>query len=254
MPDISRITLPSGTTYNIKDAVARAQASGGIVLRGTTTTALTDGATTNPVSISGSDFTAANQDAVFYGNKEFVFDGTNWHEFGDMTGLGDLAEKDTASTSYTPAGSVSQPTFTGSSMTSTGDFTPVGTISASADASGNYTPAGSVAAPVISVATAGATTEITPITAVGTLPSLTATVSEETLTLSFDAGTLPTQGSAVNVKTGDAAYSASAPAFTGTSVQLDFTGTEGSVSVSGTTTGSVSAPTFSGTPATITVS
>ena len=62
-----------------------------------------------------------------------------------------------------------------------------------------------------------------------------------------------TLGSAVTVKTGDAAYQATAPAFTGTGVRLvtgniavpntytaTFTGTEGDVSVSGTTTGSVS--------------
>ena len=38
MPDISKITLPSGTTYDIKDAAARS-AKGWI---GITTTALTD--------------------------------------------------------------------------------------------------------------------------------------------------------------------------------------------------------------------
>lgn len=107
MPEISKITLPSGTTYDIKDATARAQIGGAIVLRGTTTTALTDGATTNPITINGDSYTAVANDAVFYGNKEFVFDGTNWHEFGDMSGLGALATKDNATGSFTPSGSVS---------------------------------------------------------------------------------------------------------------------------------------------------
>jgi hypothetical protein len=97
------------------------------------------------------------------------------------------------------------------------------------------------------------------ITAVGTLPSLTTTVTNEVLTIGWSAGTLPTKGSDTTVKTGDASYTASAPAFTGTGVRLvtgniavpssytaSFTGTEGNLSVSGTPSGSVSS-TFSGT-------
>ena len=60
---------------------------GGIVLVGETTTALTDGATTNPITIDGQSYTAQPNDAVIYGNKEFLFDGTKWHEFGDLSGL-----------------------------------------------------------------------------------------------------------------------------------------------------------------------
>lgn len=182
MPEISKITLPSGTTYDIKDTVARQTAAGGIQLKGTTTTALTDNATTNPITINGESYTAVNQDAVFYGSKEFVFDGTYWHEFGDMTGLGALAAKDSAS--------------------------------------GSYTPAGSVSAPTISVDSAGATDTVYSITDVGTLPTLTTTVANETLTIGFTQGTLPTKGSAQTVKTGDASYTASAPDFTGTAATI----------------------------------
>ena len=117
MPEISKIKMPSGTVYDIKDATARSMAGGAIVLRGETTTPLTDDATTNPIKIDGEDYTAVNQDAVFYNHKEFVFDGTKWHEFGDLTGLGSLAFKNSASGSYTPAVTVTQPTFTGSSST-----------------------------------------------------------------------------------------------------------------------------------------
>ena len=43
--------------------------------------------------------------AVFYGKKEFVFDGTKWHEFGDLTGL---SSKDIgAMTNYAKAQSAS---------------------------------------------------------------------------------------------------------------------------------------------------
>lgn len=69
-------------------------ASGGIILVGTTTTQLTDGATTNPITVDGQSYTAQPNDAVIYGNKEFLFDGTYWHEFGDMSGLGSAAYKD----------------------------------------------------------------------------------------------------------------------------------------------------------------
>lgn len=89
--DISKITLPTGTTFDIKDAVARSQLGGAIRIKGTTTTALTDEATTNPIIIDGNSYTAVSGDAVFYSKKEFVFDGTKWHEFGDMSGLGDVA-------------------------------------------------------------------------------------------------------------------------------------------------------------------
>ena len=68
--------------------------SGGIVLVGVTTTDLTDGATTNPITVDGQSYTAQPNDAVIYGNKEFLFDGTYWHEFGDMSGLGSAAYKD----------------------------------------------------------------------------------------------------------------------------------------------------------------
>ena len=305
-PTISKITLPSGNTYDIKDAKARSDIASiigtiasGVSFIGTTTTALTDGATTNPITINGNSVTALQSNLVVYGNKEFIFDGTYWREFGDLGALGDLAFKDSATGSFTPAGTVSQPTFTGSSSsvtitaqdnnsgnyqpkgtvsqptftgsstTSTGSFTPEGSVSLStsnktatvspADSgTATYTPAGSVAAPTISKSSAGSTTTVNSITDVGTLPSFSATVENENLTLGFSAGTLPTKGSDTTVKTGDASYTASAPAFTGTGVRLvtgniavptsaSFSGTEGSVSVSGSPSGTVSQPTFTGT-------
>ena len=102
MPDISKITLPSGNTYNIKDAVAReliAELSGSTAYLGVTTTALTDGATTNPITIDSSSVTATTGNIVVYGSAEFIFDGTKWNEFGDLARLGALAYKDTVSLS-----------------------------------------------------------------------------------------------------------------------------------------------------------
>ena len=74
---------------------------GGIVLVGETTTQLVDDATTNPITVDGQSYAAQPNDAVIYGSKEFLFDGTKWHEFGDLSGL---ASKDIgAMTGYAKA-------------------------------------------------------------------------------------------------------------------------------------------------------
>ena len=67
---------------------------GGIKLVGETTTPLTDGATTNPIMINGQSYTAQPNDAVLYDSKEFLYVGTYWREFGDLTGLGTAAFED----------------------------------------------------------------------------------------------------------------------------------------------------------------
>lgn len=107
-------------------------------------------------------------------------------------------------------------------------FSDLGSLAFKSSVSASYTPAGSVSAPTISISTAGATTTVNSITAVGTLPTCTlpafsATLDAENELLvlgwtsgSFSQGTLPTKGSNVTVKTGDASYTASTPTFTGT--------------------------------------
>ena len=184
-PKIARITLPSGTVYDIKDDKARQDIDTlrGLITQtmkyiGTTSTALVDGSDTNPIVINQDYYTAEAGDVVIYGSKEFIFNGTVWNEFGETGSLRALAFKDSAS--------------------------------------GSFTPSGSVSAPTISVAAAGATETINSITDVGTLPVLTTTVSDENLVISFSQGTLPTKGADTTVKTGDASYSASQPTFTGT--------------------------------------
>lgn len=242
MADISKIVLPgSSTVYNIKDADARsriASLESYSEYLGVTTTALTDGANTNPVVINGESVTAKKGEIVNYGSKEFIFNGTVWQEFGDMSALKALAFKDSASGTYTPAGSVSL-----------SNTNKTAAVSPASSGTATYTPAGTVAAPTISVKTAGATTTVNSITNVGTLPTFTGTtysVASETLTIGaevFNAGTLPTKGANTTVKTGDAAYEATAPAFTGTGVRL--------------VTGNIAVPnsaSFTGTQATITVS
>lgn len=201
MADISVIKLPSGTSYNIKDAQARADIetiesaiSGGMHYIGVTTTALTDGSTTNPITIGGQSITAKSGDIAIYGELEFIFSSTDnkWHEFGSTGSLKSLAFKDTASGNFTPSGSVSTPTIT---------ITPVeGSVRTLADV--------------------GTLPDCT-------LPSFSATVANETLSLgwtagSFDPGDLPEIGANVTVLTGASA----------TASQPTFTGTQGSVTVS----------------------
>ena len=189
MADISEITLPSGKTYDIKDAAARHDISmlkgsntGAMHYAGVTETAIADGSSASPIKINKVDYTPSNGDVVIYGQLEFVWSAADnkWHEFGSTGSLKGLAFKDSTSASYTPAGSVSAPTVS------------------------------------VSVNTAS----VTPITDVGTLPSFVASVSNETLTLGFSAGSLPTKGTAVTVATGVKSANASAPVFTGTNATI----------------------------------
>ena len=286
MAEISKITLPTGSTYDLKDAAARASISaitsaisGGISFIGETTTTLTDGATTTPITINDESVGAIAGRLVVYASKEFLFDGTKWIELGDVTGLGSLAYKNSATmSSFTPQGSISTPTFTGSAMNASGSYTPSGDITllhssytyfiepndSQQQDKPIYTPYGEVTAPVISISSAGSTTSIYSITDVGTLPSLTTSVSSETLTISFSQGTLPSRSSGIAVKIGDASYAASSPSFSGVPQNLivdislptaaTFSGTSATINVSGTPSGSISTPSFTGTAADIIVS
>ena len=265
MADISQIKLPNNITYNIKDQGARDLISaldGHTAWLGVTTTVLTEGSTTNPIVINGGNVTAVNGDITSYGSAEYIWNGSAWQQFGDLSGLGALAFEDSVEASYTPEGTISRPTFSGTSLTSTGTYQPEGSVTISKAASGttNYTPEGSIS---VTTTVTPTTTTVTPIATVGslptcTLPAFTASVANEVLTIgwsggSFSQGSLPTKGNDVTVATGiDTATSSGT--FTGTAVRLtgSFTGTSKSVSVSGTPSGTVSIPTFTGTAATIT--
>lgn len=212
MSDISRITLPSGTTYDIKDATAREQIAaivGGDIIRfvGVSSTEITDGGTETP-TIGGEQHTPTVGDLVFYGAKEFIYTGDAWSELGDLSNLGDLALYDTIDIitndpypNYTPTGTVTGNNNnivvnitgtidgsiigSGNMITIDDSFTPQGSISSTntdpsvlltitSNPSGNYTPSGSISAPVISVNTAGATTTIHNPTAQTVTTSVTA--------------------------------------------------------------------------------
>lgn len=255
---LTQITLPSGSTYDIADQWARdaieAIESGSSWL-GITTTPLTDGASTNPIVINGESVTAETGDMTSYGSKEFIFNGTVWQELGDLSLLGALAYKDSASGSYTPGGSVSTPTFSGTEGSVSVSGTPSGSVSISTGSgNANYTPEGTISTPTITVTPS--TTTVNSITDVGSLPTLTFTVSNENLTIDWNAGALPTKGSNTTVATGISSATSTQPTFTGTGVDLEAAFTGSSLTSTGnfTPSGSVSQPTFTGTAATITVS
>lgn len=130
-PYISQVQVGE-QTYDIKDAEARQLISDLEAYTdylGVTTTALTDGATTNPISINGEDVTAKKGNIANYGSKEFIFNGSAWNEFGDLSGLGTLAYEDSATGDYTPAGNVSGTGVSYSPTSATvNSITAVGTL------------------------------------------------------------------------------------------------------------------------------
>lgn len=197
MADISKITLPNGTTYNIKDATARQSISnlqttlsGGMHYVGTTTTTLTDGASTTPIKISNRDYSPISGDVVIYNSLEFIYSSIDnkWHEFGSTGSLKALAFKNQASGSYTPAGTISQPTFTGTSSA-------INLSIAKDSTNGNYTPAGSVSQPIFTGNQITMSSDYTPTgsVTVGTKTTInkTATVSSQAVTGSAPATYTP---------------------------------------------------------------
>ena len=100
MAEISKIKLPSGNVYELKDQVARdliAALQSTSYFLGVTTTPLSDGATTNPIEVNGESVTAVNGNMAVIDQAEYIFDGTKWLLVGDLSSLGTLAYKNTVS-------------------------------------------------------------------------------------------------------------------------------------------------------------
>lgn len=223
----------SGAVYKLVDQGARDLIKELMNFRewlGVTTSAVEDGATINPVIIAGEEVTAVTGDVVSRSsdNKDFIMSSTGkWQNFGELSGLGSLAFKNYVEATYTPAGTVSQPTFTGT------EFTPAGTVSqptfsgSELTSTGSYTPTGTVS----NVAVGSKT--VKQFKSAGTLPDLS--VSNHRII--FTEGVLP---SGEDVSVGDGSVT----------TQPSFSGTAATISVKGTPAGTVSQPTFTGTPVT----
>lgn len=196
---LSKIVLPGGQVLEIKDATARAAVAAAGNLQYSVVTELPE----NPkdfnvetiiylVSKTG----ATEEDDAF---DEYIYIQDKWEHLGNTNinlndyvkeaELGALAKKNSVSSTYTPEGSVS----------GTGVVVDLEKVSMQS------------------------------VTSVGTLPSYTdATYTydadNETLTIGaavFDAGTLPTQGEAINVATNISKVTVTDPIFTGTPATIE---------------------------------
>ena len=133
---MSKITLPVNINneivnveFTIKDAEARQMITdlgNALYWIGVTTTALSEGATTNPISVGGQDVTAKLGGLASYNGMEYAWNGSAWQGMGPSN-LGAFAYANTGSGSYTPAGSVSITKGTDSTDTVTG-ITANGTL------------------------------------------------------------------------------------------------------------------------------
>lgn len=212
-PKLYISVLNDGTNdLYIKDAEARqdiedlkGSVTGAMHFVGTTTSVLSDGATTKPIVIDGENYNQNAGDVAIYGELEFAWNGSKWQEFGSTGSLKALAFKDSATGSVTASGSnaASSVSFSG---TTDGDFVtgfetdPVlpsfteGTFSAGSLPSfteGTFTQGtlpsfseGTFSQGTLPSFTEGTFTQ-------GTLPSMTYDSANEKLT--FSAGTLPTK-------------------------------------------------------------
>lgn len=118
---ISKVKIPGDTAiYYIKDDEARdliedlekliEQLGDFTAYLGVTTTALSDGSTTNPITIDGESVTAVAGNIVSYNDgsgslytaKDFIFNGTKWQEFANPTKLGKFAYVNKGTATFTP--------------------------------------------------------------------------------------------------------------------------------------------------------
>lgn len=231
-PTLKQLTLPSGNTYWFKDDEVRqwigdgstsgaekrlsdaeseiSKLSNATHWLGITTTELSDGSTTNPITIAGESVTAISGDIVQDSDgSEYIFNGTAWQAFGGSIGtLKAFAYVDTGTVTITPRGSNSSSSVNGTCA---------------------VTPSGSVSGTEVTMSK----TNVGSVTDAGSMP--TYTVSSEVLTIT--AGTIPTVSS-VSVATDvdtiiDPTFTgaSSSGTISGTAAAQTFTGTEESHTV-----------------------
>lgn len=229
MADISKITLPSGNTYDIKDAIAREMIAGGIsyviAWGGSSIPVVANIPAGVEVEYNGTTYTgtmAASSAEVgsFYLVKsgsgvntydEYVaVDRSYWEQLGspslDLSSLGALAYKDSAAVTFT-GGTTNK--VLGSDATFTTSVTPT-TTRIKAMASGAAVGASGTDTFVKSypgVTSKLATTTVPNVTSVGSASSWsfmmgTGTGNTETLIISGSNSTVPELGTAITAATG----------------------------------------------------
>jgi hypothetical protein len=78
----TKASVPSTKTATVNITAADLGLTNAMHFLGTTTTVLTDGSKTNPITISSASVTAVSGDVVLYGSQEYVFNGSAWELFG----------------------------------------------------------------------------------------------------------------------------------------------------------------------------
>lgn len=150
--------INNGTTdLYIKDAEAQQaiadlqkSVTGAMHFLGLSTTAITDEAATGPWTIEGKTYIASGTpaegqillkagDAALYAKKEFVWNGSMWREYGDMSDLKSLAYKDASD--IETGGSTSQKLVT-TTITGVSGSTSASSVSKTAKALGITTITG----------------------------------------------------------------------------------------------------------------
>jgi hypothetical protein len=79
----TKASVPSTKTATVNITAADLGLTNAMHFLGTTTTVLTDGSKTNPITISSASVTAVSGDVVLYGSQEYIFNGSTWELFGD---------------------------------------------------------------------------------------------------------------------------------------------------------------------------
>ena len=270
MPEISRARLPgSGKIYDLKDAKAREDIAaiitsihGGMSWVGISETRLYDGARTNPIYINDEPHFALAGNVAGYEDKEFIYNGSVWQEFGSTGSLGALAYKSEVSTSYTPEGTITKPIFQGKRAEMSATIVPHGkVIVEQAAGDPTYTPEGTVSTPQVQISPTYET--ITPYNGGRapscTLPVATMHVDGEKLIFGwtpgdFDPGQEGLPGEEVTVVTGIEEVRVTQPEFHGNGVRLSgtFVGQSTDVSIDYTPEGTITTPLFEGVETTLT--
>ena len=185
-----------GDVYEIRDADAQEKLGelGSIMsFRGKTTTALSDGSTTNPITIDGESYTAIQGDLVVYSVKEFIWDGSKWVEVGNKSNLGELAYKDSVAVTYSKA----------SATTGSFQITPAGTVTLTSPASAGTGD--------LTVSVSGTTASAAAGTVSGTISSVSAGTPSGAITVSQGSNVAGDYGVTVSGNTQGASTSTFTP-------------------------------------------
>lgn len=259
MADISKITLPNGTTYDIRDEYARTALSNHLQKKVVTSLPTASADTMDGMYLLSENSGTSDVYAEYItirsgesGNYTYKWEkiGSTATELSNYSKTGHTHSYSKVNSvdahSYTPAGSINAQGFTGNKATVSVTGTPTGSVSKP-----NVTVTPTTATKYVAASASGGGAVTAGAAATCTLPTMSMTVSDTTLVIGWTAGsfkantptkvTLPTFASQVIVS-GVSAALETTPTFTGNS--LTSTG-------SLTPTGSVEQATFSGTPATL---